>query len=145
MHRKVSQVKFDENGLFKIVQFTDIHMKEYNISKKDSVIMLMENILETEKPDLVVLTGDICTSENVEEAWGIVTRPMIDRQIPWAAVFGNHDSEHGYSNKQIMEYLVTLPFNCSQSGPENISGVSNYVIEIKQLGFRRYKSTALLY
>lgn len=56
---------------------------------------------------------------------------MIDSKIPWAVVFGNHDHEHGYSNKEIMEYLITLPFNYSSLGPQKISGVGNYVLEVK--------------
>lgn len=124
-------LRFNAEGKFKIVQFTDIHMKEYHVGKRDTVIEIMTTILKTEKPDLVVLSGDIITSRNMEKAWLTVVQPMIDAKIPWATVFGNHDWEHGYSNKQIIEYLKTLPFNCSQSGPKKISGVGNYVLEIK--------------
>jgi len=76
----------------------------------------MTTILATEKPDLVVLTGDIVTSDNVEAAWEIITRPMVSAEIPWAVVFGNHDREHAYSNRKIMGFLETLPYNCSQPG-----------------------------
>lgn len=141
--QNIPTLKFSESGKFKIVQFTDIHMKEYNVGKRDSVLELMSTILEKEKPDLVVLTGDIATSENVELAWQTVVKPIIEKEIPWAAVFGNHDYEHGYSNKKIMEYLVTLPYNCSQFGPSNISGIGNYVLEI--LGSSSNNVEALLY
>lgn len=141
--QNVPELKFNENGKFRIVQFTDIHLKEYNTDKRDSVINIMTAILESEKPDLVVLTGDIATSKNVELAWSTVVQPMIDAKIPWAAVFGNHDYEHGYTNREIMKYLVTLPYNCSQFGPIEISGVGNYVLEI--LASNSNKTEALLY
>ncbi len=133
---------FNENGKFKIVQFTDIHMKEYK-ETSDSVIRIIETVLNREEPDLVVFTGDIVTSENVEKAWITVVQPIINRKIPWAAVFGNHDQEHGYSNKRIMDYLITLPFNCSQLGPKDISGAGNYVLEIKAA--KRKQTKAILY
>ncbi len=128
--QKVPFLKFNKEGKFKIVQFTDTHLKEYNKIKSDSVILIMKTILEREKPDLVMLTGDIATSENVKAAWSTITKPMIDAEIPWAVVFGNHDHEHGFTNKQIMDYLLTLPLNYSQQGPTEISGAGNYTIEI---------------
>lgn len=141
--QKTTKLEFNDKGKFKIVQFTDIHMKEYHAEKRDSVIKIMTTILLAEQPDFVVLTGDIATSENVEKAWSTVVQPIIDAEIPWTAVFGNHDHEHGYSNKKIMDYLVTLPFNCSQSDPKDISGSGNYVLEIKAAKTKQTK--ALLY
>ena len=136
-------LRFNSEGKFKIVQFTDVHMKEYHEGKRDSVIEIMTMILHTEKPDLIVLTGDIATSENVKKAWLTVVQPMINAKIPWAAVFGNHDWEHGYSNKQMMEYLVTLPFNYSQFGSKKISGIGNYVLKIE--ASKEKKTEALIY
>jgi predicted MPP superfamily phosphohydrolase len=141
--QKIPALRFNKDGKFKIVQFTDVHLKEYNESKRDSAIMVMKTILESEKPDLVVLTGDIVTSDNVKAAWLTVIKPMIDAGIPWAVVFGNHDREHKFTNRQIMEYLVTLPYNRSQFGPSNIYGVGNYVLKIR--GSKINKTKALLY
>jgi len=136
-------LKFNSYDKFKIVQFTDTHLKINKKSQSDSVLMIMTNILEKEKPDLVMLTGDIATSEDVKGAWSAITKPMIDAGIPWAVVFGNHDHEHGFTNRQIMDYIVTLPFNCSQPGPKNIFGSGNYVLKIKDIDGKLTK--ALLY
>ncbi len=141
--QNVPTLRFNKEGKFKIVQFTDVHMKEDHVGKRDSVIGTITTILKTEKPDLVVLSGDIATSENVKKAWLTVVQPMIDEKIPWAAVFGNHDWEHGYSNKQIMKYLVTLPYNYSQFGPKKISGTGNYVLKIK--ASKNKQTEALIY
>ncbi|MBK7106227.1 MAG: metallophosphoesterase family protein [Ignavibacteriae bacterium] len=127
----MKNLKFNEDGKFKILQFTDIHLDIQNQSETDSVINMMTDIIKKENPNLVVLTGDIVTSKPVEKAWEIVTEPMRKLEIPWAVVFGNHDYEQGSSNKEIMDYLVTLPYNFSEAGPENISGVGNYVLQVK--------------
>lgn len=141
--KKIPNLKFNQNGKFKIVQFTDIHFIEYHQRKRDSVINIMKTILAAEKPDLVVLTGDIALSDNMKAGWEIITRPMANAKIPWAAVFGNHDPEHGHTNKEIMDFLQTLPYNCSKPGPIKVSGVGNYVLEIKGSTGKQVK--ALLY
>jgi hypothetical protein len=141
--QKKPVLRFNENGTFKIVQFTDSHLKVENKVRCDSVINTITSVINAEKPDLVVLTGDIATSEDVKTAWAAVTKPMRDAGIPWAAVFGNHDFEHGFTNKQIMEYLQTLPYNLSENGPENIHGSGNYILEVK--GKKGDRAEALLY
>jgi len=136
-------LKFNSEGKFKILQFTDAHLKIDNKPRCDSVMNIITTIIEKEKPDLVVLTGDIVTSRPVEEAWEIITKPMRVAKVPWAVVFGNHDFEHGYTNKQIMDYLVTLPYNVSKHGPKDISGIGNYILEIQ--GSKSKKAEALIY
>lgn len=136
-------LRFNKNGKFKIVQFTDIHLKEYHKETSDSVMKIITDVLAAEKPNLVILTGDVATSENVEAAWLTVAQPMIDAKVPWTSIFGNHDSEHGWSNKEIAGYLAGLPFYVSKPEPENVSGFGNFVLEIK--GNNRKKTAALIY
>jgi predicted phosphodiesterase len=63
----------------------------------------IRNILNIEKPDLVVLTGDQLHHDILDSQTALlkVAAPMIERSIPFAAVFGNHDSEgiHALSSK----------------------------------------------
>jgi predicted MPP superfamily phosphohydrolase len=141
--QKTPNLKFDQDGKFKIMQFTDVHLKVQNKPRCDSVMNTITIVLAKEKPDMVILTGDIATSEDVKLAWSTVTKPMRDAGIPWAVVFGNHDHEHGFTNKQMMDYLVTLPLNLSENGPVNIFGSGNYILEIH--GSKSNKTKALLY
>lgn len=127
----MKELKFDKFEKFKIVQFTDIHFDIENESECDTVLRIMSNIIVQENPRLVVLTGDIVTSKPVEKAWEKVTEPMRKKKIPWAVAFGNHDHEYGLTNKEIMKYLETLPYNYSEAGPSDISGIGNYTLEIK--------------
>jgi predicted MPP superfamily phosphohydrolase len=136
-------LKFSNDGKFKIVQFTDVHLVYENKPQSDSVISSMISVLASEKPDFVILTGDIVTSENNKAGWEMATKPMVDAGIPWAAVFGNHDHEQGYTNKQLMDYIITLPLNLSAHGPSDIYGIGNYTLEI--LGSKSNKTEALMY
>lgn len=127
------RLKFDANGNFKIVQFTDIHEGP----EKDQSITLMNKILEYEKPNMVVLTGDIIdgkcqTVDDVKKAINHISEPMEIRNIPWAIVFGNHDDEHNMMNKEdMMKLYMTFENNISQIGYKTFDRVGNYNLLIE--------------
>ena len=111
-----------EDGKFKIVQISDTHMVTGVGVCKDAIdahgkylpesvadpltVDFMGRILDVEKPDLVVLTGDQLHHDipDSQSALFKVVAPIIERSVPFAAVFGNHDSEglHALSR----EYLL---------------------------------------
>lgn len=123
-------LKFNQQGEFKIVQFTDVHYKPGAI-QSDTAIMLINEVLEAEKPDLVVFTGDLAWAEPAKECFDKVTRPVIKHKTPWAYVNGNHDNEQGWTRTQIMDYLVTKPYCMAQHGDKNLKGEGNYILEIR--------------
>jgi hypothetical protein len=104
-----------ENGTFKIVQISDTHMVTGVGSCKDAInsngqflpesvadpltVRFLEEMLDIEKPDLVLLTGDQVHHDipDTQSALFKVVAPLIERSIPFAAVFGNHDSEGAYA------------------------------------------------
>ncbi|AAK80750.1 3',5'-cyclic AMP phosphodiesterase CpdA [Clostridium acetobutylicum] len=128
------KVAFKE-GKFKIVQFTDLH--EHAV-KNEYTIKLMENILDSEKPNLVVITGDCvdgryCNGE--KEVKGVIdniAKPMEDRRIPWAVTLGNHDSEAcQVSRERQMEIYMSYKYNLSDkfSTVSDKAGDYNIVIQ----------------
>jgi len=108
-----------EDGRFKIVQISDTHMVTGVGVCRDSIdadgrnlpegeadprtAEFIGKILDAETPDLVVFTGDQLHHDipDSQSALFKVVAPVIDRSIPFAAVFGNHDSEgvHALSRK----------------------------------------------
>lgn len=54
-------LRFNEKGKFKIVQFTDLHFGEDEQDDNDN-LRLMGDILDQEKPDFVVVTGDVISA-----------------------------------------------------------------------------------
>lgn len=126
-------LKFDINGNFKIVQFTDLHQGP----DRDKTIDLMNKILEHEKPNMVVLTGDNIdgkckTIEDIRNAINYISEPMETRRIPWAIVFGNHDDEHNMMNKEeMMNLYMTFKHNVSQIGYKTFDRIGNYNLLIE--------------
>jgi len=121
---------FNQDGTFKIVQFTDLHWEnggEDDLKTK----YLMENILEKENPDLVVLTGDLIYSPNCDtpaDSLCDVLEPINRKGVQWAAVYGNHDTEVGVTKKELLDVQQQSPLCLTKEG--NVSGVGNYQLHI---------------
>jgi predicted phosphodiesterase len=122
-------LSFDSSGNFKIVQFSDI---QDGPNTNPQTLELMNRILDKEKPNLVVLTGDNVdgkckTSKDVITAITNIAEPMESRNIPWAVVFGNHDDEHFMMNKeQMMNFYMSFNYNVSQIGFRTGTRIGNY-------------------
>lgn len=122
------KLKFNDSGKFKIVQFTDTHIciaKETNLAVYETV----KEILDIEKPDLVILTGDIVTEENPEEGYRRFTDLFSKAKVPWAVVFGNHESENSYSRKRLADFLHDLPL-CMNDDKGKTIGNSNFILSV---------------
>ncbi|MDP4206942.1 MAG: metallophosphoesterase family protein [Bacteroidota bacterium] len=125
-------LKFKDHK-FKIVQFTDLHWvndAKYN-NGNDSTLMLMRKVIETEKPDLVVFTGDVVVSSGAKEAWKKVLQPFRDLHVPFAVAFGNHDTETDITKQKALEILQKNPYNLTYNADKKLSGVGNCSLPIK--------------
>lgn len=123
------ELKFNADGKFKIVQFTDIHWKFGN-PKSDIAGERIAEVLDAEKPDLVVVTGDIVFAKPAAEGMKAALAPIIERGIPFAVTFGNHDDEQDLSRKQLLDLVQGFKGNLT-STTEGIKGVTNYTLQIK--------------
>ena len=96
---------------------------------------LIERVLDAERPDLVVFTGDQLngqgTSWDAKSILAQFAKPVIARNISWAAVFGNHDDEDGSaSRREMIRMMQALPYSVVEQGPEDVHGASNYVLKV---------------
>lgn len=96
------ELRFRSDSTFKIVQFTDIHFQLDN-PKSTPALQNIDNILTSERPDLVVLTGDIIYSSPAKPTLLKVLERLAAHHIPWVYEFGNHDDEQGLSNRQLYD------------------------------------------
>jgi predicted phosphodiesterase len=141
---------------FKILQLTDLHMGEGEDTdwgpKQDiRTFEVLDSVIPAEKPDLIVLTGDQLTANDIDQNatayYRILCEKLKSYQIPWAMVFGNHDDmsleihqDDGtilYTNKTktSREDLYEVdhsfaPLSLTQRGPSYLFGTSNYIINV---------------
>ena len=137
-----STLKFNENGEFKIAQFTDTHVDLIEGANLN-VYETIQTVIAIEKPDFVIFTGDNVTQNDPQEGYRRFASIFEKANLPWAAVFGNHDGESNVSREEIAEFLRTLPF-CMNSdmGQDSIYGHSNFVLPVYG---KEDKIAALLY
>lgn len=99
-------VSFNKDGKLKIVQFTDVHWVAGKPETADAAAN-MNRILDEEKPDLVIYTGDITTGKPAKEGLDKAFEPVVSRGIPFAATFGNHDDEQDLTRTELYDYIKT--------------------------------------
>lgn len=147
----------DLDGKFKIVQLSDLHMgvgegeclDEYPIpTNRDSEIckadpkttQFINRVLDIERPQLVIFTGDqVMGHRSLQDSETTLLKavsPVIERKIPWALTWGNHDDEGSLSRWQLSELVVSLPYTIFQFSQfdtrDNSFGVGNYIKQVKQ-------------
>lgn len=126
-------ISFGADGKLRILHITDTHLKlNHNF---DPTIWMVERACDAEKPDIVMLTGDIVLNcDNADDTKKMINALMNifdSRDIPVAVTFGNHDSEQGaMTREELMAYYNT--FSCSVSVDEGkaLSGCGTYNIPV---------------
>ncbi len=115
---------------FKIMQLADVQVA--NSDECLDAFVDISEMVEREKPDLIVLTGDNIYIPESDEVLLTFISCMEALETPWAPVFGNHDAE-GVLTKEYMAEKFTSAEHCLfHSGEEGVDGVGNYVINLKK-------------
>ncbi len=113
------ELKYDINSEFKIMVVGDIHEKPAYETRKDNARFLdylrhINTALDKIHPDLVVIMGDVVNADSEEmlkTAFDKTYAPIINRNIPFAVVRGNHDGESGVG-WSVHEKLLRTYDNC---------------------------------
>jgi len=124
------RLQFNSDNSFKIAQFTDTHFYKGG-PRSQEVLDNIRAVMEAEKPDLVILTGDIVTGKPTIESWEILSDLLISYKIPYAVTFGNHEDEAEASRIGLLEYLSERPYCLiSDDGGEEVKGYGNYLLPV---------------
>lgn len=126
---QAQELRFNSNKKFKIVQFTDIHWI-YNDPASEKAAERMREVLDAEKPDLVVFTGDVIFAKPADKALQRALEPTIERGIPFAVTWGNHDDEQDMTRQELSAYIKDMKGNLT-SHTEGISGQTNYTLSVR--------------
>ena len=135
---------FTTDREFKVVQLTDVHIGGGLMSKKSDARAMnaVAALLTAEKPDLVVLTGDMVYPVPFQAGTfnnSISTKMIISLLetlgVYYTVTFGNHDSEFyaTHTREQISDMWSdpSLKYSLYQEGPEDVYGYGNHVIKVK--------------
>ena len=108
LYAQKSALKFNEAGEFKIVQFTDVHFK-YGNPASDIALERIDEVLKAERPDLVVLTGDVIYAKPADKGMRTVLERVSAHNVPFVVTFGNHDDEQGMTRTQLYDIIRSVP------------------------------------
>lgn len=119
---------------FKILMFTDTQLWA-NLGENKKCYEQMDALVEKAHPDLIVLPGDNLSALASRFSINNFIKHMDSYEIPWATVFGNHDSEIPTTSRnwQADKYMKS-EYCLMEKGPSNLYGCGNYVINITENG-----------
>lgn len=132
-----------EDTAFKVLQITDIHI--LNNPKKDAkAFKTITAMVETTKPDMIILTGDLTSEKENFTAFKTFCTFMEAFRIPWGFVFGNHEGlDIAYAENEVIDpekiadkqtlsaYLESLPYCIYEAGDETADGMGNYYYNVE--------------
>lgn len=127
------KLSFNKNGKFTILQVSDA--QDMHIPRR-GMFKMLNKIYDKVNPDLIVLTGDNILGNHINDApignWqnvkskkgtlkrmkkalGYLLKPINDRKIPFAFLYGNHDDRNCISKEEQAEiygsYDFCVPYN----------------------------------
>ncbi len=136
-----SELQFNKDGKFKIVQFTDVHFK-YKNPASDIALERINQVLDEEQPDFVIFIGDVVYSAPADKGMLQVLEQVSKRKLPFVVTFGNHDNEQGMTREQLYDIIRQVPGNLM---PDRGSVLSpDYVLTVKASSDAK-KDAAVLY
>ncbi|MCJ1409132.1 hypothetical protein MMC19_003210 [Ptychographa xylographoides] len=150
-----------KDGKFKILQVSDLHLSTGLGACRDPepptpgggicdadprTLEFIGSVLDSEQPDLVILSGDQVNGETAPDAQTAVFKfaeLFVRRNIPYALIFGNHDDEGSLDRAALMSLTQSLPLSLSEPGPATVDGVGNYVVEVLARGTSSHSALTL--
>jgi hypothetical protein len=155
------------NWTFRIMQITDIHLGEdeytdWGPEQDFKTFQLLDKMFAFEQPHLVVMGGDQLTANNCQhnctEYYRILGRYLTLQGIPWATVLGNHDdmafephhdknqktTPHEYARRELLAVDESFSLSLTQTGPKDVTGASNYVLDVMGPASDNNKKEAVL-
>ena len=122
-------------GPFRIMSTTDFHLENKTELDYKTIRLFLKN-LEKERPDLVILTGDIFeTRQPVLDA--VQFAEMMEKTgVYWCFVFGNHEKgeEDDFVKYRLFDAIAHYEHCLSKAGDADLFGVGNYCVNVMRDG-----------
>ncbi|KAJ5482370.1 hypothetical protein N7475_001182 [Penicillium sp. IBT 31633x] len=129
------KLQFSRNGTFQISVFNDLHFAEDN-EADNRTVEVIESVLSSEPVQLVVLNGDLVSGEMIQSSdssFNIdqIVAPLVDRNLPWASTYGNHDSEINLDPEEMFLQEKAYPNSLTQRTVlGRTAGITNYYLPV---------------
>lgn len=126
---------FPRSGKLKVAVFSDVQTNQ-NVPR--DLLDDLTAVLDLEKPDLVVYLGDQVEGKHpyihlgdseahVKSVIDQVLAPVVERGIPFTAVFGNHDAQDAGVSKEVqLAYYQTFPGCLMADDDPSLPGCGNH-------------------
>jgi len=133
------KLRFNKNWKLKIVNFADLHYGEFPGTERGRAqdgnsSRVMTDILNFDKPDFVVFTGDLITGDvlvvNPTGYIDTLLAPVNDGNYKWASTYGNHDNGLGVTREGIFRTESKYNLSYTQHGGEGLAGLTNYYLPV---------------
>ncbi|KAL5498723.1 hypothetical protein ACEPAH_2078 [Sanghuangporus vaninii] len=127
------RVTFNSDGTFKLTVFSDLHFGEnpwddWGPEQDVNSLQLMRTVLADEKPDYVVLNGDLITGENTfrENSTKLIDEimaPINEVGVKFSSTHGNHDNQANITHlEEIQRELLVAPNSYTRLAPPGVGG-----------------------
>lgn len=129
------QLKFNDDGKFKIIHLTDIQDDYPMVAASKQFI---KEVLAEYRPDLVVLGGDntVSSEEDKDASIKEICDIFVQAKTYFTLVFGNHDAEQNVEREELWEMYVKyggqyfLGFDATAEDGSDLSGVGNHNLTV---------------
>lgn len=124
-------IKKNSNGDFKVLMFTDMHLKGDKELDNITVTNMVNNIKE-QNPDLVILGGDNVTYGFNKKRNVQLAELFENLGVYWATVLGNHEGDGflSYDRQNVIKLFSTYEHCLVKEGNEDVDGNGNCTINI---------------
>lgn len=128
---KIDKMQKTKDKDFVILAITDLQFDDPFKSKKQ-VKADLKKMVEHSKADMIVTVGDNFAGIFNHFHVTAFVKLMDELGLPWAPIFGNHERDFNADLRYLAKEMQKSKLCMFKSGPTNIDGVGNYVINIEE-------------
>lgn len=128
---ETKKLQFNEDGEFKVLHLSDC---QDGFPAQEKMFIYINYMLETYKPDLVVLGGDnsVGPEETKEQAIEELVAPFVEHETYFTLVFGNHDHQQGVEKEELLEMYQKYggKYCLAYDADSELTGVANHNLPV---------------
>ncbi|MCL2300620.1 MAG: metallophosphoesterase, partial [Firmicutes bacterium] len=128
----VFELRMEHSAPLRLALFTDLHFNGFAPCSAALTMHLLRKNVRKLKPGLVAVLGDTAIKPDNRARTRVFVRCMDSLGIPWTAVLGNHEGEHGLDlpRREVIEYYKASPRFLGSVELPGVAGYGNQAIAV---------------